>query len=380
MARELAQAADEHTASKLPGRESIVRRIKAYEAGSNKPRNPYRRLYCLVFGLDEAELFASEQAPETSSTDHRFQITPHPSVLHQFGELMEYLREQWHLLVQRDNLLGPRHTVSGVHEQIALLEGILLSVRGADRLTTLQLAAQYAESAAWLHEDAGEPDRARQWTDRAMAWAYESDDQLMATWTMFRRSQQAMAQRHPGEVIGLASAALRHADSLPAPMRAALLQQEAQGHALDGDERTCQQRLDEAQAWAASVADGGDARGGHGSFCSPAYVEMQRARCWLELRQAPRAVTGYQVALNDLPPVYRRDRGMALAGLASAYAAIGEPEQAATTGGHALEIAQSAGSIRILTVVTSVGRSLRPHRKLPAVAAFHNALTAAAAS
>ncbi|MFF0250197.1 hypothetical protein [Streptosporangium sandarakinum] len=366
LAGHMVQAAPEHARAQFPKRDSIVRRIKDYERGAHKPDEPYRTLYCRVFGLSEEELFAETSTPSFV-----------PELAGGFADAINLLREQWHLLVKRDNLLGPRHTLRGVHEQITLLEGFLESVRGSDRRAVLRLAAQYAESAAWLHEDTGELKEACQWTDQAMNWAYEAGDGLMVTWTMFRRSQQETAQRRPEEVIRLVLSSLRDADRLPAPMRAALLQQHAHGQALNGEERICQQLLDEAHTWAA-VTDDGDARAGHGSFCTGAYLEIQRACCWMELGQAARAVSGYEAAMQHLSPVYQRDRGMTLAGLARAYAAIGEPEQAAAVGVDALKIARNSGSTRILTVVTSVDHSLQRYRRLPAVAELHDALTTAA--
>ncbi|WP_063780665.1 transcriptional regulator [Nonomuraea sp. SBT364] len=57
MARHLVEAADGDVRARLPSRESIVRRIKAYEAGHNQPDDPYRLLYARAFGLTEDELF-----------------------------------------------------------------------------------------------------------------------------------------------------------------------------------------------------------------------------------------------------------------------------------------------------------------------------------
>ncbi|MEV6865749.1 hypothetical protein AB0M44_32730 [Streptosporangium subroseum] len=383
MAKRLTDAADEHARAHMPSRESLTRMLRDWEAGKHRPRDPYPQLYARAFKLDEAILFgngeadgaALVQAGERGLTAARLPALSRD----QAAELVEHLRDQWHLLVKRDNLLGPRHTLVAVQDQLTILEVLLRSARESARLDVLRLAAQYAESAAWLHEDAGDLSRARHWTDRAMAWAHETDDHPMLAWTMFRRSQQAMIERHAGEVIGLAAAARRKADLLPVPMRAAILQQEAHGHALDGKEGTCHTMLDEAQVCAMSISDDGDARGGHGSFCSVAYIEIQRARCWLRLKQPSRAVATYEAALPMLPPVYRRDRGMALAGMAAAYTATGEPEQAAAVAGEALEIARDAGSTRILNVVMSVGRSLKSHRAIPAVTTLQVALADAPA-
>ncbi|MFF4124202.1 helix-turn-helix domain-containing protein [Microbispora rosea] len=59
MARRLVEAADEDMRARLPSRETMIRRIKAYEAGHNRPGDPYRVLYARAFGLTEAELFGA---------------------------------------------------------------------------------------------------------------------------------------------------------------------------------------------------------------------------------------------------------------------------------------------------------------------------------
>ncbi|WP_214325108.1 helix-turn-helix transcriptional regulator [Nonomuraea sediminis] len=57
MAKQLAEAADSATRAHLPSRESIVRRIKSYEAGKHQPDDPYRLLYSRALGISEDELF-----------------------------------------------------------------------------------------------------------------------------------------------------------------------------------------------------------------------------------------------------------------------------------------------------------------------------------
>ncbi|MGH8164805.1 MAG: hypothetical protein ACREP1_10780, partial [Rhodanobacteraceae bacterium] len=69
----------------------------------------------------------------------------------QVAEVLAHLREQWHLLVKTDNLLGPRHALAGVLDQIAIIETLLPSTRDGVRTDVAQLAARYAESAAWLY-------------------------------------------------------------------------------------------------------------------------------------------------------------------------------------------------------------------------------------
>ena len=291
-------------------------------------------------------------------------------------EWVANLREQWHLLVKTDNLFGPRHALRDVHDRLDLIGHLLTLTRGDLRREVAGLAAQYAESAAWLHEDAGEIDSAGEWANRAMGWAHEAGDRVMLAWTLFRRSQQAAANRDAGATIGLAHAAQRDDAALSGPMRAALLQQEAHGYALDGDNGMAMQKLDEALAWAATDTTG-DARSGHGSFCTESYLELQRASCWLTLRQPRRAVEVFDRTLPTLPAVYRRDRGVALGRFAAACVAIGEPEHAATLAHEALSIARSAGSDRAEREVQAVGYRLESCRHMEPVAKLLGDLTLA---
>ncbi|MEU4804144.1 helix-turn-helix transcriptional regulator [Actinosynnema sp. NPDC023587] len=315
----------------------------------------------------------SATAPEPSS-----RVAGRPKTLSglaptQIPDLVDHLREQWHLLVKTDNLFGPRFALGPVHSHLRLVQEAMRPARGQARQELVRLATQYAESAAWLHEDAGEELFAQHWSDRAMEWAHESDDRMMLSWTLFRRSQQATAAADAARTIGLAAAALREDAVLTGPMRAAITQQEAHGYALDGDEVSAQHKLDEAHQWAADDV-AGEARAGHGSFCTAAYLELQRGVCWLALGRPDRAVRVFESTLPVLPPAYRRDRGLALSRFATAAARVREPEYAAHLAGEALGIARSVGSIRTEKELRTVAALLAPYRALPAVAAFRAGL------
>jgi tetratricopeptide (TPR) repeat protein len=292
----------------------------------------------------------------------------------QIDELTGLLDEQWHTLVKIDNLLGPRHALVGVRAQLDVIDALLRETRPPARQQVLRLGARYAESAAWLHEDSNDASASRFWTGRAMEWAVEASDHQMVSWTLFRRSQQATAAGDVAQAAGLAAAAQREAGELTGPMLAAILQQMAQAHALDGDEAGCHRTIDEALTYAASPYDPGDASNGHGSFCTPAYLEMQRGMCWLRLGRPANAIASFDQAIRSMPAVYRRDCGVALSGEAAAFAAAGEPEQAAVAASEALGIAQDAGSGRILNMIAVVADGLLPLIHLELVARLHAAL------
>jgi transcriptional regulator with XRE-family HTH domain/tetratricopeptide (TPR) repeat protein len=287
-------------------------------------------------------------------------------------DLLHHLTDQWHGLVRTDNLLGPRHALRGLVYQLAIVHTLLRTAREPTRQPTLRLGAQYAESAAWLYEDAGDMAASRHWTGQAMEWAVEADDQPMVAWSLFRRSQQVHSEGDAAQVIGLAQAARRSHD-VPGPMMAAILQQEACGHALDGAETTCHRLLDQAQELAV-LDDFGDARAGHGSFCSTAYIEMQRGGCWFTLGRPDKALAALKASLRDLPSVYQRDRGVAQARIAAAYLRGDAPDAAAVAATDALDIGQASGSARILTMLQMIAADLSRHENLPEVAAFRHAL------
>jgi len=290
-------------------------------------------------------------------------------------EILIHLREQWHALVKTDNLLGPRFALAGVLNQISVVEALRSILRDEQRIEVARLGAKYAESAAWLYEDTDNMTQAHFWTSQAMEWAYEGDDERMLAWTIFRRAQQAAAIPDAAQTIGLAQAARRNEEKLATPTRAAIRVQEAYGHALDGNDQAAQRLLDEAHTWAAGDT-AGDAREGHGSYCTPGYIEIQRGHCWLAAGQPKKAISLYEDSLRTLPSVYQRNRAATLTRLAVAYAADSQPEQAANTAHAALPAARSAGSKRIVGEIKNVGTELIPYRALPAVAALLDELEA----
>jgi tetratricopeptide (TPR) repeat protein len=290
-------------------------------------------------------------------------------------EILIHLREQWHTLVKTDNLLGPRFALAGVLNQISVLEALRSILRDEQRIEVTRIGAKYAESAAWLYEETDNLTQARSWTSQAMEWAYEGDDERMLAWTIFRRAQQAAAIPDAAQTIGLAQAARRDEEILATPTKAAIRVQEAYGHALDGNDQAAQRLLDEAHTWAAGDTVG-DAREGHGSYCTPDYIEIQRATCWLAAGQPKKAISLYEHNLRTLPTVYQQNRAAGLTRLAVAYAADNQPEQAANTAHAALPVARSSGSKRVVGEIKSVGTKLIPYRAVPAVAALLDELEA----
>ena len=104
-------------------------------------------------------------------------------------------------------------------------------------------------------------------------------------------------------------------------------------------------------------------------------MDVQRARCLSVLGKHERATAVFQQAIRDLPPAYRRDRGVYLAREALAHAGAHDPEQAAAAGLQALAIAEETGSGRIIYELATLDDGLTRWARVPAVSEFREALT-----
>jgi transcriptional regulator with XRE-family HTH domain/tetratricopeptide (TPR) repeat protein len=290
-------------------------------------------------------------------------------------EVAEHLTRAFPELSTADWLLGPHHVLGTVGGHLGLVQQLLPNVAGAKRVQLLNVGARYAEFASWLNQDSGNARGATHWADRAMEWAQEAGNRLMVSYVLVRKSHQAAATRDSSRTIGLAQTALRDRRWLPSRSQAVALQQEAFGHALAGNEVACQRALDTAVRHAERSKQAGDE--GPGRYCTPAYVEIQRAATWIELGRPERAIDLFEASLTKLPSVHRRDRGVYLARLASAYAISGNPEISTRKGWEALTVAQATGSRRITTELGQLRTRLAPWRSKREVDQFLKELQAA---
>ncbi|MFD6662538.1 hypothetical protein ACFWDK_09235 [Micromonospora chalcea] len=112
-------------------------------------------------------------------------VEPQPG---SWDEAIYVLREQWHLLVQNDKVFGPEYALMGVIKQLATIEETLPGVPEAIRPAVIRLAAQYAESATWLHQSLNDHAAGHRRTRQALAWADEIADPTMTAWAAYRSS------------------------------------------------------------------------------------------------------------------------------------------------------------------------------------------------
>jgi transcriptional regulator with XRE-family HTH domain len=291
------------------------------------------------------------------------------------SEVADHFARAFPELSTADWLLGPHEVLGTVGGHLDLIQQLLPNLAGARRVRLLQVGARYAEFASWLNQDSGNVRAATHWADRAMEWAQEVGNLHMVSYVLVRKSDQAAATRDAPRTIGLVQSALQHGRRLTSRGRAVALQQLAVGYALAGDEVACQRALDTA----AQLAERGQLEQdeGPGRYCTPAYVEIQRAATWIELGRPERAIDLFEDSLATLPSVHRRDRGVYLARLASAYALGGSPDTSVGKGWEAWTVAQATGSRRITTELDQLGSRLTRWESMPQVSQLLKELKAA---
>jgi tetratricopeptide (TPR) repeat protein len=278
--------------------------------------------------------------------------------------------------IKIDNLLGPAHLLALMKLHLDFIGELLNVAAGHVRTELLTTGACYAEFAGWLHQDAGNPQWAAYWTNRALGWARAADNPLIVSYVLMRMSNQASGLGDASRTLDLARAALRKQDRLSPHARALVFRQEARGHALSGDPAACARALAAAQEQATAPEDHREDEGALTGYCTPSYIDGEAADCWMLLEQPRQAVAILEHGLSAWPAPYQRDRGLNLARLAVARAASREPEQACAVAQGAAAIITNTWSARAVAELRRLPALLAPWPDLAPVAELRETLAA----
>lgn len=282
---------------------------------------------------------------------------------------VEHLRRTRKLLIENDNLLGPRHVIAAAREHIEAISDLRRDAQGADRRDLMELQTQYGEFLSWLYQDLGQPAQAQHWLDRAFQWSHTVGDADLTAYVMARKAQLAGDTADLVEVVDLAEAAQRM--SRPRSRLAAVAQTYgAYGHALRGEAAASEQGIDQVRNALDGVAADPTP---WGVWLNAPYVEVHRAQSLQALGRHDLAADAFAGAIQMLPDGYHRDRGVYLSRQAVALAGARIPEQAAVVGMHALAVAQDTGSGRIVNELIRLDQELAPWTSVPEVATFRDA-------
>ncbi|MFH7340631.1 helix-turn-helix domain-containing protein [Streptomyces sp. KHY 26] len=291
------------------------------------------------------------------------------------GTPVEHLKLARRLLIDNDNLLGPRHAIAAVREHIDAIKDLRREAKGVDRQALMELQTQYAEFASWLYQDLGDFESAEFWLDRAFQWSHTVGDGDLTSYVMARKAQLAGDKRDLVDVVDLAEAAQRMAR--PRSRLAAVARTyESYGHALRGETTESERAIDDVRTALDRVSSDPTP---WGVWLNEQYVEVHRAQGLEVLGRHAEAAEVFTNAITALPEGFHRDRGVYLARAAVAHAGAGSPEQAAAVGLQALTVAKDTGSGRIMRELVCLDRSLVPWQRQPEVSAFRENFDAALA-
>ncbi|WP_445270373.1 helix-turn-helix domain-containing protein [Streptomyces sp. DSM 41634] len=279
---------------------------------------------------------------------------------------VEHLQRARRLLIDNDNLLGPRHAITAALEYIETIKDLRRDSKGVDRHALMELQTQYAEFTSWLYQDLGDFDNAQFWLDRAFQWSHTVGDGDLTSYVMARKAQLAGETRDLVDVVDLAEAAQRMAR--PRSRLAAVARTyESYGHALRGESTDSERAIDDVRNSLDRVSADPTP---WGVWLNEQYIEVHRAQGLEVLGKHAEAAEIFTSAIKSLPDSYHRDRGVYLARAAVAHSGAGSPEQAAAVGLQALTVARDTGSGRIIRELARLDKSLIPWQRQPEVADF----------
>ena len=330
---------------------SLKTMLSKWENGHSRPDQVSQRLLCRVYGQSPEELGLAN--PDGSA--HLPRVAPAVG-----AEMVEYFQNVFAEHLRADNLMGPHHLVDVVRAQTVLLDQMLPNSRGIVREDLLKLAFRYNEFAGWLYQDAGDPDQAMRYTDRSSEYALEIGDAEDTAYVLMRKADIAADLDNPDRAARLAQAALREPGRVSPRLRALVLRLSGRAYAQLRNAGECARSLDAALTEVTRPNDGPD---GLTDYCTPSYIGMEAAACWGRLGRFDTAISTYERSLQAWPDALRRDQGLCLARLASAYAGREDVGQACRAGRQAVGVIRAATSSRALSELQRVRVRLAPWRR-----------------
>lgn len=183
-------------------------------------------------------------------------------------------------------------------------EKTLVDARGASRDKLAAVAASSAQFSGWISSYLRQYGKASRFYDKSLRIALEAGDDDAASTALAARGLDANMRNDTGAMIAVSRAARKLAVA-PAT-KAIATQQQARGHALEGDERSALLLMDAAEGLYDATA------GAPGSvyFFSPAYLTMQRGVVMLYLGRYQDAANLIGEGLNALPEDIREAEWM----------------------------------------------------------------------
>jgi hypothetical protein len=120
------------------------------------------------------------------------------------GDLSDIVRQIVSLrviLTKQGSVLGSGVAAPTVVHQLSILEKLSQNAKDGARESVRRVQAAYAEFAGWLSDDLGDRRAGQYWTDRALEWAHETDDDLIVGYILTRKAQRAVEIGGSAELV-----------------------------------------------------------------------------------------------------------------------------------------------------------------------------------
>jgi tetratricopeptide (TPR) repeat protein len=278
--------------------------------------------------------------------------------------------------IRADQRMGPLALAGPLLSHVPVIERLCEVAAGADRIGALAFASRFMEFCGWAHQDAGDLVAAMRWTDRGLDYALQLADPRTVSYAMMRKASITTESGLPGHGVGMSNAALSSWDALTPRLRAVILRQRALAHAMLADSVHAIADADAAIAQAAEGADQDE--DDRAPYCSPTYAEMEAAAAYMRLGNPAAALPILETSRATWSDTFQvRDFALCLSRLATAYAALREPEQARKAAEEALCAAAGLRSARVTMQLTALTRMLARWERDPAMAETLHMLIAA---
>jgi hypothetical protein len=289
------------------------------------------------------------------------------------SSVVTYFGRQLGSCMSDDGANGPSSALAAALGLLMTIEQSARDVRADVRRQLLCVAARGAEFVGWLYRDVHDPLRGGFWYDRATEWAQEAGDMPMQGYVLLKKSQMAYDERDAVRVLTLAQAAQNGPWRLPPRVKAEVTQQEARGLAMTGEPmHLVEQKLEVARRLL-SDADVDASHDQLGAYYNDGTLVLRTASCYVEAGKPRQAAELYDhVLMADL--LSRRDRGYFMARKASSLALAGEPDEAASVGVQAAELATATASQRTKRELGRTLTTLGPWSGRPGTRQLRDAL------
>lgn len=273
-----------------------------------------------------------------------------------------------------DNI-GSTALLAPTVEQLRTVEQLANEARGDIRPHVVDMAAQWAQFAGWLHASTSQHKHAGGYYDRALEWAVETNNQNMVSEVLSLKGRLAWKTKKVPAMIGLSQAAQRTENAFPG-QHAMSAAQEARGHAMAGDGDETDRKLDEAVTLADQAAEHPEDSPPWLYYHSPAFFALQRGLAYRYLgrddsARNQQAIELLAAGLDGLDDGERYSEWAAehMYELAMTHAQASDPEQACAVADKAVSLAHATRSQLVHEQLSSLhARLVRSWPKVPAVA------------